>query len=96
MFDIMAIPAVLLSLADAFLTQYLVGIGRVQEGNPLMEKTPGKQPVSVVQDCRNRDMPVAPVADLQALSAPGGSSPLFITLFYSGVLIWNSSILAAV
>jgi hypothetical protein len=36
MFDIMAVPAGLLSLADAFLTQYLVGVGRVQEGNPLM------------------------------------------------------------
>jgi hypothetical protein len=96
MFDIMAIPAGLLSLADAFLTQYLVGVGRVQEGNPLM--------AGLLESNHFLWFKVIGIAICLLLlwqvykrfPRLAGGVALFITLFYSGVLIWNSSILSAV
>jgi hypothetical protein len=96
MFDIMAVPAVLLSLADAFLTQYLVGIGRVQEGNPLMAK--------LLESNQFLWFKIAGIGICLLLlwrvykrfPRLAGAAALFITLFYSGVLIWNSSVLSAV
>ena len=96
LFEILAVPALLLSLGDAFLTQYLVGIGRVQEGNPLMAR--------LLED--NQFLwfkvigTVLCIALLWKLSSRfprlAGSAALFMTVFYCGVLVWNSSVLSAV
>ncbi len=96
MFDIMAVPAVLLSLADAFLTQYLVGVGRVQEGNPLMARLLESNlflwfKVAGIGICLLLLWQV-----YKRFPRLAGAATLFITLFYSGVLIWNSNILSAV
>jgi hypothetical protein len=94
LFEIMAVPAALLSLADAFLTWYLVGIGRVQEGNPLMAR--------LLADNQFLGFKVIGTALCLGLlwkvskrfPRLAGATALLMTLFYCGVLLWNSNVLS--
>jgi hypothetical protein len=95
LFEILAVPAGLLSLADALLTRYLVGIGRVQEGNPLMARLLADNQflwfkVIGMGLCLGLLWRVS-----KRFPRLAGASALFIMVFYCGVLIWNSSVLSA-
>jgi len=94
LFNILAFPAAIFSLSDAFLTRYLVGIGRVREGNPMMAKLLADNQflwfkVIGVGLCMGLLWKVS-----MRFPRLAGWTALFITAFYCGVLIWNSSVLA--
>lgn len=94
LFEILAPAAGILSLGDAILTQYMVSIGRVQEGNPLMAR--------LLAD--NQFLWVKIIGTLLGLGLLwkvsrrfprlAGAAALFIMVFYCGVLLWNSSVMA--
>lgn len=96
LFEILAVPAALLSLGDAFLTQYMVGLGRVQEGNPLMAKLLANNQflgfkIAGILLCLGLLWMVS-----KRFPRLAGGAALFITVFYCAVLIWNSSVMTAV
>lgn len=95
LFEILAVPATLLSLGDALLTQYLVGIGRVQEANPLMARLLADNQflwfkVIGIALCLGILWKVS-----KRFPRLAAAATLFIALFYCGVLVWNSSVLSA-
>ena len=95
LFEILAIPAALLSLADALLTRYLVGIGRVQEGNPLMAKLLADNhflwfKILGMTLCLGLLWKVS-----RRFPGLAGVAALLIMVFYCGVLMWNSSVLSS-
>ena len=94
LFNILVFPAAILSLSDAFLTQYLVGIGRVREGNPLMANLLANNQflwfkVIGVSLCMGLLWKVS-----KRFPRLAGGAALFIMVFYCVVLFWNSSVLA--
>lgn len=95
LFEILAIPAGLLSVADAFLTRYLVGMGRVQEGNPLMARLLADNQflwfkIIGMMLCLGLLWRVS-----RRFPRLAGAAAFFIMVFYCGVLMWNSSVLSS-
>jgi hypothetical protein len=95
LFEILAIPVALLSLGDAFLTQYMVGAGQAVEGNPLMARL-------LIDNQFLGFKVIGTVACLvllwrvsKRLPYLAGLVAFFMMIFYSGVLVWNSNILSA-
>ena len=94
LFKILALPAALLSLGDAFLTQYLVGVGRVQEGNPLMARLLVQNQFMWFKILGTAACLVLTWQLSKRFPRLAGAALLFMIVFYSGVLLWNSSVLS--
>ena len=96
LFNILVFPAAILSLSDALLTRYLVGVGRAREANPLMAKLLADNQflwfkVTGVSLCLGLLWKVS-----KRFPRLAAGTALFIMVFYCGVLIWNSSVLATI
>jgi hypothetical protein len=95
LFEILAIPAALLSLGDALVTQYLVGLGRVDEGNPLMLRLLAGNQFLLFKFTGTAICLLLLWGVSKRFPRLSGATALFMMLFYCGVLIWNSSVLSS-